>query len=310
MDAMNILSRRALILLLIFCFASTASAADGRIDGLKRHPAPARLIALGDIHGDYDAINAALRLGGAIDEEARWIGGDLWVVHTGDYMDRGGGELKIIQLLERLEREAALAGGRVIVLNANHEIINVDWIFRYVTDEGFAAFRGVTGLDLEHPKVAALPQKKRHRAAAFMPGGPFARRLANNSIYAIVGETVFVHAGISPARVKKGLERINAEMRDWMLGKSESCPDVLKGHRAPVWMRDYSRTDGPADCEQLSQALTLLGVTRMVVGHTVQEHINSACDGRIWRIDTGMSKHYGGPIEVLEITPDGVRALR
>jgi hypothetical protein len=49
-----------------------------------------------------------------------------------------------------------------------------------------------------------------------------------------------------------------------------------------------------------------LGVKRMVVGHTVQDQgINAACDGTVWRIDVGLSKAYGGPIQVLEIV-DGV----
>ncbi len=286
-----------------------AAGAD-RVDDLVRHPAPARLIAIGDVHGDYGALLGALRLGGAVDEAGKWIGGELWVVHTGDYLDRGDGELKIMQLFDALGAQAARAGGRLIVLNANHEIINVDWIFRYVTDVGFTSFRDLEALDMNHPKVAAVSEKKRHRAAAFMPGGPLAKKLATRSVYAIVGDTVFVHAGISPAHVTYGLERINAEMRAWMLGEAEDCPKVLKGRKAPVWMRDYSRTDRPADCEQLATALNLLGVRRMVVGHTVQEHVNSACEGRVWRIDTGMSKHYGGAVEVLEITPDSIRPLR
>ncbi len=300
----------AVLLFLVLLGPAAAARDHGGVDDLDRHPAPARLIAFGDIHGDYEALVAALRLGGAIDAEARWIGGALWVVHTGDYMDRGDGELKIIRLLDALAAQAREAGGRVIVLNANHEMINVDWIFRYATDGGFAAFAGLEGLALDHPEVAALPKKKRARAAAFMPGGPMARRLAGLPFYAIIGDTIFVHAGISPDHVRYGLERITTEMRNWMLGKTTVCPPVLKGHRAPVWMRDYSRTDGPADCEQLATALNLLGVRRMVVGHSIQAHINPACDDRVWRIDTGMSRHYGGPVEVLEITPDTIRALR
>jgi len=304
--------RRFFILFLFFVLLHipAVAAVGGEVDGLTRHPARPRLVAIGDVHGDFDALRAALRLGGAIDEEDRWSGGELWVVQTGDFLDRGPGELLIIRLLSRLEKEAAEAGGRLIILNANHEIVNVDWIFRYATEEGFAVFRGMKGLDLDHPRVAALPEKKRHRAAAFMPGGPMARVLATRSIYAIVGDTVFVHGGLTQVHIAYGLERINAEMRDWMLGKSPDCPDVLKGRDAPVWMRDYSRTDGPADCEQLARALTMLGVERMVVGHTVQSRVNPACGGRVWRIDTGMSRHYGGPVEVLEITQDRVRALR
>jgi hypothetical protein len=49
----------------------------------------------------------------------------------------------------------------------------------------------------------------------------------------------------------------------------------------------------------------------MVVGHTIQDHINSACDGQVWRIDTGMNPtHFNGPIEVLEIRGDEVAPIR
>ena len=59
-----------------------------------------------------------------------------------------------------------------------------------------------------------------------------------------------------------------------------------------------------ADCASAKATLTELGLARMVVGHTPQEHgINSACDGAVWRIDVGLAKHYMGPIEVLELIP-------
>jgi hypothetical protein len=58
-----------------------------------------------------------------------------------------------------------------------------------------------------------------------------------------------------------------------------------------------------ADCEQAKAALAALGVKRMVVGHTVQREINAACDGTVWRIDVGLGKLYGGPIQVLELAP-------
>jgi hypothetical protein len=49
----------------------------------------------------------------------------------------------------------------------------------------------------------------------------------------------------------------------------------------------------------------------MVVGHTVQRAgISSACDDEVWRIDTGLSQHYGGKLEVLEIQSGVVKVLR
>src|SRR5579862_5552978 len=55
-------------------------------------PAPKRLVAIGDVHGDAAAARAVLRLAGAIDDHDAWIGGDLVVVQLGDVLDRGDGE--------------------------------------------------------------------------------------------------------------------------------------------------------------------------------------------------------------------------
>ena len=39
-----------------------------------------------------------------------------------------------------------------------------------------------------------------------------------------------------------------------------------------------------------------------------EQGVNSACDGKVWRVDVGMSSHYGGLVEVLEIL-DGKPAV-
>ena len=89
-----------------------------------------RLIAIGDVHGDLGATRAALRLGGAIDGDDRWIGAGLTVVQTGDQLDRGDEERQIVDLFSRLAKDAAKSGGRVVALNGNHEIMNVQGDFR------------------------------------------------------------------------------------------------------------------------------------------------------------------------------------
>ena len=47
----------------------------------------------------------------------------------------------------------------------------------------------------------------------------------------------------------------------------------------------------------------------MVVGHTVQDEANPACDGRVWRVDVGMAAHYGGDSAAVEINGDTVTLL-
>lgn len=55
---------------------------------------------------------------------------------VGDILDRGDQELKLLYLLERLQRQAAAAGGALWVLNGNHETMNVGGNFRYATQGG------------------------------------------------------------------------------------------------------------------------------------------------------------------------------
>ncbi|MBH23974.1 MAG: calcineurin [Myxococcales bacterium] len=296
--------------------ASSAStpqrAAAPKIPGVTRHKAPGRLVAIGDIHGDLKAALTALRLAGAIDDRDTWIGGDLVVVQTGDLLDRGDDEQTIIDLLEALRLQAREAGGALIVLNGNHEIMNVQGDLRYVTPGGFEDFKDAQGVNADDPTLAAIPEKARARMAAFAPGRPYALKLADHDTIAIVEDTVFVHGGVLPEHVRYGVDKLNDETSAWMRGERRALPDVMRGDSSPIWSRHYSSEPvDDADCALLRQTLDLLGAQRMVVGHTVQKRgITSACEGCIWRIDTGMSAHYGGQPQALEITPSGPKILQ
>ena len=278
-----------------------------------RFPAAERLVAIGDLHGDVAATKRALRLAGATDEQDRWKGGKLVVVQTGDQLDRGDDEPDILELLERLEAEAKAAGGALHVLNGNHEVMNVQGDFRYVTEDGFHDY-AKTPPSGHEKAIERLPPESRGRASAFLSGGSAARRLAERPVVIQVGDNVFVHGGVREQHIEYGLGRINRESRQWMQASALApAPASLTGDESPIWARLYS--DGApsaAACDELSRVLARLNAKRLVVGHTVQQQgINSACDGKVWRIDVGLSKHYGGnATSVLEITGDETRVLR
>lgn len=68
-------------------------------------------------------------------------------------------------------------------------------------------------------------------------------------------------------------------------------------------------TDAAA-CAQLGEALQMMNAQRIVVGHTPKvQGIVSACDDRVWMIDTGLSAYYPGRAEILEIAGSKVRPL-
>jgi len=275
-------------------------------------PAAERIVAIGDLHGDVSALRAALRLGGAIDEAGKWIGKALVVVQTGDQLDRGDDEPQILDLFQRLRAEARAAGGAVHVLNGNHEVMNVQADFRYVTPDGFHDFSAGHPDALHAQLSASVAPEQRGRTAAFLPGGEVAKRLAVQPLVLQIGGNVFVHGGVLESHVRYGLGRINQETSAWMAGSpSEPAPVSVSNNRAPIWVRDYSDGTPASDrCAELERVLGALSAQRMVVGHTVQkEGINSACDAKVWRIDVGLSRFYGGKPSVLEIRGAQVRAL-
>ncbi|MDX1493478.1 MAG: metallophosphoesterase [Longimicrobiales bacterium] len=283
-----------------------------------------RIVAFGDVHGDLEAARSALRLAGAIDEQDRWIGGDLIVVQTGDQLDRGDQERAILDLFERLRVESRAAGGAFHALLGNHELMNARGDFRYVTEGGFADFVGAVEYDpgdslqvwdrssgtFRPGSLSDFEPHQRARMAALMPGGPYANLLAQRQVILQLGDNVFVHGGVLPHHVTYGIDEINEAAQAWLRGEAE-LPSVLSGSESPQWTRLYSSDPDSVACGVLEKVLGALEAERMVMGHTRQASgIASACDGRAWRVDVGMAEYYGGPVEVLEIIGDSVRVLR
>jgi hypothetical protein len=260
-----------------------------------------RVIAFGDIHGDLPALKAALRAGGVVDASGTWNGGTTVVVQTGDILDRGDDEQAIMDWLGQLEQQASKAGGAMIWLLGNHELMNAAGDFRYVTPGGFSDFADDPTIDVSTAALAQVPTPARARVAALSPGGRYAKQLSGHNVVAIVDDVVYSHAGVIGPWASK-VEQLNGEARCWLDAQiaADKPPVALTADNGPAWTRTLGGAS--ADCNALDASLKQLGAKRMVVGHTVQPNgISSLCDGMLWRIDVGLAKHYGGPIEVLEI---------
>jgi hypothetical protein len=273
-----------------------------------RRPGAARLVAVGDLHGDFVATQQVLRLAGALGPDGHWAGGELVLVQTGDQLDRGGGEKEILDLFEQLAKEAIAAGGSVVALNGNHETMNALGDFRYVTPDAVHDF---DALEPDSKHAASVSGPMRERAAAFLPGGSMALRLAQRPVVAQVGDTVFVHGGLEPDHVRYGLDRLNSEVQAFLRGEGRP-PAPMTDEDGPLWNRRYgSGSLASTTCGLLAQTLQAVGAKRLVIGHTIQEGgITSACQERVFRIDVGMSAHYGGNlVQALEIRGDAVKVL-
>jgi hypothetical protein len=274
-------------------------------------PPVRRIIAIGDIHGDFRALIKCLKLAKVVNERWEWIGGDTFIIQLGDQVDSKcrsgncekdeiGDELKIIMFLDKLHEKAKLDNGAVYSLLGNHELMNVMGNLNYNSSENLESFGG-----------------EQARMNKFAPSGEIAVYLAcnRNSIMKI-GDFLFVHGGLLPDKAKQySLEKINTIIREYLLGnKSQDDPDVsnlLIGKESPFWTRTFSNTfsgHSKQSCSILDNTIKYLKLRGMVVGHTIQNGINSACDGKIWRTDIGMSRSFGKKhkkIQVLEILDNG-----
>lgn len=251
-----------------------------------------RLLAVGDLHGDRDAALATFKLAGIVDDSGHWAAGTATFVQTGDVVDRGPDSKGVIALLKSLQLEAAAAGGELIPLLGNHEVMNTRGDWRYVSDGDLAGYGGVET-----------------RAVAYARIGEEGAWLAQHDAVVVVDDTVFLHGGLREVWAKTGVERINTGVRDAMFDTKSKA--AVLGEQGPLWFRGYAQDPEVEICAEAGRALARVGAKRMVLGHTVQEDgvPHARCGGKIVLIDTGISAHYGGHQAAIEIIDGHARAL-
>ncbi len=99
-----------------------------------------RVVAFADVHGAYTELVTLLRETGIVDAQDHWAAGRTHVVSLGDLLDRGADSRKVMDLLMRLQGEAATAGGQLHVVLGNHEAMNVLGDLRYVDPGEYASY--------------------------------------------------------------------------------------------------------------------------------------------------------------------------
>jgi hypothetical protein len=91
-----------------------------------------RIVAVGDVHGAYEAFVKILQTADLIDQNQSWIGGKATLVQLGDVPDRGPRSRDVIDLLMRLEANAS-QNGRVECILGNREMMNIIGDLRYAS---------------------------------------------------------------------------------------------------------------------------------------------------------------------------------
>lgn len=267
-----------------------------------------RVIAIGDLHSDINVTRQVFRLAGATNENDQWIGGELTIVQLGDLIGRSDDEREVLDFIFNIQEQAQAQGGKVYALIGNHEVMGGRVDNQAVGPNPFPAYVGMPGLNLGDPRLQRLPPNERARGAALMPGGPYARRIADFPTVLKLGETVYVHGGVVPRWAEYGIERINAEVSAWLHGETtepDSSQRVDDSDRV-MWARHFSARVDEMACLMLDESLRILGAKRMIVAHSRHPQITTYCEGKLWATDVGMSRAYGGQIQILELIDDEV----
>ena len=327
------------LLLGLLVFAQALWAAPRQVDDYRWENVD-RIVAIGDLHGDYDHYLAVLQAAGIVDRRGRWIAGDTHLVQVGDIPDRGPDTRRIIAHMAGLARQASKRGGRVHNLMGNHEAMNVYGDLRYVSEGEFKAFAGKGSVALrdryfkasmealaakEPERFAALPADYReqwdrehplgwveHRLAwdpRWDPEGELFRWTMQTQVAIQLDDLVFVHAGISSAYCGNSLESMTTMARAALRSGDPDAHGILEDEAGPLWYRGLAGVAPAARTDMVDATLQHHGARRIVIGHTPTEGVVwPRLDGRVIMIDTGISAAYGGHVGWLEATPEGLFA--
>lgn len=253
-----------------------------------------RLVALSDVHGQYDLMVRLLQANGIIDAQGRWSYGTGHLVMTGDVFDRGPQVNEVLWHLYTLEQEAKDAGGALDFTLGNHESLVLRDDLRYLHDK---YRRNVERLGTSYPDL-------------YGPDTVLGDWLRSKRTVLQVDELLFLHGGLGPAFFALGLDLDQTNVKSRMsLGLSREqlrADPVLAamqdGTDSPIWYRGYFM-DSTMTKARIAAGLQRLGASRVVVGHTSQRNVQSRFDGLVLAIDSSIKEGESGELLFRE---DGV----
>ncbi len=272
------------------------------------------MVAIGDLNGAADALEAILRGTRLVDRQGRWSGGRAHLVQVGDLFNRGPRGRAAFTRLRALGRQARAAGGDVTVLLGNHEAMTALGNESYCTVEEYLSFaparerarwkkrlaRQTMRILRDHPPrgpIAPLEPRLAAWSALHAPGrrelrrelgprGVTGRALRALPVAIRIGDTAFVHSVPSPRWARRGIDGLNEAARATWAARPRFWRDLprsnlLRAIDGPLWNRSMVSRETRATRAELSRTLDALGVARIVVGHTQTRHLPGGERGRI-----------------------------
>jgi hypothetical protein len=332
--------RRLCVSVFLSMIAITGVAPTTRADNGRR------VVAIGEVQGAYDCVVKILRVAELIDDQLKWSGGDAILIQTGDLIDDGIRVREVMDLFMRLAQEAEAAGGQVIVLLGNHEAMNILGLMHGVNYQTYETFAGdeskeeqtaayhahaswletrAEAIDGQPPDVseqyrsewmAVHPPGWVEYVDSMAPSGRYGEWLRTLPAAVRIGDTVFLHGGISPAlkgtpgaSARDMAKVIKAEI-EFLSAKDPKQRDRTRVERAielqdfqewgswylvredgPMWFTGASKWDAAGHGVEMAELLDSIGASSMVTGQSAgsSRKIEARFDGRVFLTSVGMS---------------------
>lgn len=232
-----------------------------------KYDSPEKTFIMSDPHGNLDCVISLLQGNGVIDSKLKWSFGTNHLVIIGDIFDRGNDATQIYWLVYKLEEEARQAGGNVSFQYGNHEPMVLSGDMRYTKD-----------------KYKSLAYRLGYTFPYMMgPDTELGRWLATRNTMQVIGDDLYVHAGLSGEFLGKQLTipEVNEKISGGLFLTSDqrkADPELyfLFKTYGPIWYRGLVHKQKkyyPASESTLNAILDWYGVKRLFVGHTIFRNV-------------------------------------
>jgi len=275
----KIITSRELPSFIGLCPEANTYSSSGRIfNNPYTYDKVSKVLAIGDLHGQYDSFERLLINTGVVDENLNWRWGNGHMVICGDVFDRGQKVTECLWLIYKLQRQAQQAGGEVHLILGNHEIIHLLKMGRGEIATKYAVLFYNTDLDY---------------ADFFGPEFELGRWLRTRPLAVRIGENLFIHGGVPPECVEYelGIDKMNACASTALNDENfrpEDADNLTRLAFTCTEYRGYFDQGGDYYKElqgKMDKILTFFGVRHIVVGHTTVDEVTIMKDGTVVAID-------------------------
>lgn len=248
-----------------------------------------KVVALSDIHGQFDVLIELLTNHHIINEKGNWNFSDGHMVITGDIFDRGEQVNEVLWFLYKLDFQAQQVGGQLHLLMGNHEQMVFMGDLRYVHEK-----YKVTETLLE-----------RSYDQLYGKNTEIGQWLRSKHTLVKINDALFLHGGISPQWIDRKLTigKANQLFRQHIDDeeielKNDDTLSFLFYSQGPTWFRGYFSDEFPE--KDVDKLLNYFDINHIVVGHTSQEQVMGLFSNKVIAIDSSIKLGKSGELLLLE----------